>query len=480
MLQYLLNATAIWLLSLVLFDVLLRKDATHTYNRIYLLATLLMGMLIPLWSWGRDAAIYATPAVGKPAGQIVQAKQSVVVAAEQSQVMLSWQHILLMVYLAGVVVSLMFIAKEAWTIYRLYRKGVTSKDGVWTIVETGQEHSPFSAFRLVFISAKTNYDDEQLKMILMHEEQHGHSLHFIDLMLIQLAQVVFWFHPLVYVFKTRLLMIHEYQADAAVEKSPKEYGAFLIEQSMLRSAPALSHSFNRSPVKNRIAMLARKKVSSTVLKKIMLVPLAMLCVFCFSENAFSGGKQERKGNKLYYNGNEFEMWAPGGGADTVMVQDPVTGEMTIAITRIDSFPIKMNGEYIYRSDEMSRAETDMIKETTKKQLTEKLYKAVKDDIAKLPDGRYLIYAGRVVIDKSGAIVLADEGNGYEVDSPYQNQTVKAQIAKINGRMTNALSGGMKVEPVMRAGQPVNFLMDNVYGNSNFIVKDHEVTIKEYK
>jgi hypothetical protein len=50
MLQYLLNATAIWLISLVLFDLFLRRESYHGYNRFYLLFTTLVGS-----DWGNYA-----------------------------------------------------------------------------------------------------------------------------------------------------------------------------------------------------------------------------------------------------------------------------------------------------------------------------------------------------------------------------------------------------------------------------------------
>ena len=58
MLQYLLNATAIWLISLVRFDIFLRRESYHGYNRFYLLLTFLLGALLPLWQWQDDGAIY--------------------------------------------------------------------------------------------------------------------------------------------------------------------------------------------------------------------------------------------------------------------------------------------------------------------------------------------------------------------------------------------------------------------------------------
>jgi len=51
MVSYLLNVSAIWLLSLLCFDIFLKRETYHAMNRAYLLATLVLGLLIPLMTW---------------------------------------------------------------------------------------------------------------------------------------------------------------------------------------------------------------------------------------------------------------------------------------------------------------------------------------------------------------------------------------------------------------------------------------------
>lgn len=251
MLYYLLNATAIWLICLIAFDAFLRRESYHSYNRFYLLGTFALGLLMPLYEWRGDSIVYST-GISRPVVERAATVKSNIVSTTDSPAAMGWQQWIILLYIAGVAISLFLLAKEIAILVRMYRRGDKSKDGVWSIIETGKAHSPFSAFRMIFISSKKDYSEDQLKMILHHEEQHGHAMHFIDLMFMQLAKVIFWFHPLVYVYNNRLLTVHEYQADAAVDKDPKTYGQFLIEQTMLGTAPALSHSFNRSPIKKRI------------------------------------------------------------------------------------------------------------------------------------------------------------------------------------------------------------------------------------
>jgi hypothetical protein len=269
MLQYLLNITAIWLISLLLFDLFLRRESYHGYNRFYLVFTFLLGLLLPLWQFNSSKTIVTLDEVmsGNP-----------------------WLKWLAIIYLAGAAVAFSLLIIDIIKLVAFYRTGNRSKQDGWTIVETGREHPPFSYLDVLFISGRVQYSNDEWEMILTHEQRHSVLLHLIDMLMMQLSRIVFWFHPLVYIYHARLLLVQEYQADEASSKQPAAYGKFLVEQAVLKAAPAFSHSFNRSPIKNRILMLTRNAKQRTGLgnlKLLIIVPLTLVCVAFFSKNSYS-------------------------------------------------------------------------------------------------------------------------------------------------------------------------------------------------
>ncbi len=288
MLQYLLNTTAIWLISLVMFDLFLRRESYHSYNRFYLLFTFLLGAFLPLLHWQNNDQIYET-AIAKPIQQVITLKESIVnTTAAPTDTSINWQQWLFIIYLAGVFVVLCLLVTEiiklssAFTTKRSY-------EGSWTVIETGKEHAPFSFLNTLFVCSRAQYNDEEWSMILSHEKRHTSLFHIADLLLMQLGRILFWFHPLVYLYNNRLLLVHEYQADNTSARQPQVYGKFLIEQALLQSAPSLSHSFNRSPIKNRILMLTRRSSAAARTKMLVFIPLLLVCVLCFSKNIFARG-----------------------------------------------------------------------------------------------------------------------------------------------------------------------------------------------
>src|SRR6185437_11858842 len=124
MLQYLLNATAIWLMSLVLFDVCLKRESYHGYNRAYLLFTLLLGALLPLWQWQVDGGNYGA-VLEHPLDRVITAKQTIV-AAGTPATSVSWEQWLWGIYLLGALVALCVLFVDVIKLVALYRSGKKS------------------------------------------------------------------------------------------------------------------------------------------------------------------------------------------------------------------------------------------------------------------------------------------------------------------------------------------------------------------
>ena len=97
-------------------------------------------------------------------------------------------------------------------------------------------------------------------------------------------------------------------------------------------------------------MLTRKSSAAARTKMLVFVPLALVCIACFSKNAFSQ-KFVKNGNVITYRGNTFEMSEPM--TDTIKITDPVTGKEEKKIVTRDAEVIKLNGEKICNTDDVA-------------------------------------------------------------------------------------------------------------------------------
>lgn len=300
MLQYLINASAIWLLSLLLFDALLRRERFHGYNRAYLLATLLAGCALPLLRMPAPLQEASGATLQNGVQAVARLKYEAAQAATPPGGS-NWQLLLAIAYAAGAALMACLLVADAVKMLRYYSQGQRTNADGWTVIETGKEHTPFSFRNLLFVNARSCYTPDEWQMILQHEQQHTRLRHLADLCLAQLVRIVFWFHPLVHTYYRRLLMVHEYQADAPSAGHLKAYGSFLVEQALLHGAPSISHSFNRSPIKSRIIMLTHPSSKRARIKKVIIVPVVLLSSLFFSYHALSQDKKKHDAGVKFAN-----------------------------------------------------------------------------------------------------------------------------------------------------------------------------------
>ncbi len=400
MLQYLLNATAIWLISLLSYDIFLRRESYHSYNRFYLLFTFLLGALLPMLQWQGGSIL--PPATQRSVEQVIIVKQSIVTASVLPATQYNWQQWIAAAYAIGALVALCLCAVEIIKLISYARSGIKTTQGRWTIIETGKEHTPFSFRNTLFVCSLHQYGAAEWQMILSHESRHSSLLHLADLILMQLGRIIFWFHPLVYVYNKRLLLVHEYQADSVAAPQPQVYGRFLVEQALLQSAPSVAHSFNRSPIKNRIVMLTRRSTALAKGKMLVFVPVALVCLLCFSKNVFSQGFK-KDGNHVSWNGNTFEIATEPN--DTVTMIDPVTGKELTKIIAHEPRPTSMNGKPIANEPDRPAQFTG-----SDKDLRDYILKNMRNELGNLEDGNYVLDIDDVLVDEQGKIVYFNYNN----------------------------------------------------------------------
>lgn len=175
------------------------------------------------------------------------------------------------VYVAGVV---FFVMRLMWSMLQLGRelqKGEKRalENGV-TLVLTEENTSPFSWLRYVSMSRRDYAEcrDE----VLMHELAHIHYGHSVDLMAMDIACCIQWFNPAMWLMRSELCAVHEYEADKAVLDSginAKQYQILLIKKAAGSKWSSIANSFNHSKLKNRITMMLRKESSGWARAKVL-------------------------------------------------------------------------------------------------------------------------------------------------------------------------------------------------------------------
>jgi len=170
------------------------------------------------------------------------------------------------IYLAagvGAILFLRMLGSLVFLSYKISRSEKINMHGMRVVVLKDQL-APFSFHNRVFIPEKIK-DDPLLEKILLHEKAHIRKKHFLDLVLLELLFVIFWFHPFIWFLRKEMKMIHEFEADRFVlshSGNKTAYQQLLVNLSFSRFHFSLTNPLNYSPLKKRIMMMNLKTKTS--------------------------------------------------------------------------------------------------------------------------------------------------------------------------------------------------------------------------
>ncbi|TLP74508.1 M56 family metallopeptidase [Maribacter sp. ACAM166] len=255
MIQYILECIAFQLLFLVIYDFFLKKETFFQLNRVYLLGTYVLSIILP---WVKiEAFKQQVPKTfaGYPdflwnlSGQVVSVE-----VMDTNVFQLSWYMV---VFYAGMFVATVLFGLKLRQLYLLRESGKKIRYANFTQVIIENSSLAFSFFKSIFIG------DKVLKMkhntIIEHELVHIKQGHTWDLLFFELMRIVGWFNPLVYVYQNRTAELHEYTADAQVAKEHKSehYQQLLSQVFQTEQISFINQFFTQSLIKKRIVMLQK-------------------------------------------------------------------------------------------------------------------------------------------------------------------------------------------------------------------------------
>lgn len=266
MLSYLIKVSAIWLIFLLFYHLLLSKESSASKSRWYLWSSLILGLIIPLIHM---PSYYAQEAIDftfmQNANQANPFNEEIVLnneasSTESSTFSIVW--LLAGLYMLGMLYFLFKNIIDVLRLNKLKRTAALKMHAISSYYIHKKVNSPFSFRKTIFLPQR-DYSEQDLAFILAHEKQHHIYKHWIDNILLNLFQMALWFHPLIYLYKRNIQLVHEYQIDAKVKAADKyDYAQLLLTENQYQNQQILAHRFSFSPLKNRIMMMTNNKKHS--------------------------------------------------------------------------------------------------------------------------------------------------------------------------------------------------------------------------
>jgi hypothetical protein len=180
--------------------------------------------------------------------------------------------------------------RNLWKIRRDIRNNPKTKIGKIINVLLGDTVVPHTFFNYIFLN-REKYEARAIpEEVLLHERTHARQIHSLDVLLVELLQILFWFNPLIYLTKKSIKLNHEFLADEAVLNQgaytsdyQKILLAFASSANPEKNRPSLANAINYSSIKKRFTVMkTRTSKKSILLRSLLLVPLLAFLLYGFS------------------------------------------------------------------------------------------------------------------------------------------------------------------------------------------------------
>jgi len=254
----------------VFWRLLLAHETWHRLNRVILLLTAASSFVLPLCvitihqtvevddQSVRDYVEMPIPTMTEE--PLVMPGSPVI---EDVGMSVNWQALLIILYIIGVLVVLCRMLVSVWQLHRIKSQSELHEfSGKVQIAVCDKAGTPFSWWNTIYLNQK---DYEQgVTALLTHELEHVRLHHSADVLLVELLTALQWFNPTMWMLRSDLRTIHEYEADQQVLShgfNDIQYLHLLIRKAASQGGYSLVNGIANSTLKKRIIMMM-KPISS--------------------------------------------------------------------------------------------------------------------------------------------------------------------------------------------------------------------------
>jgi beta-lactamase regulating signal transducer with metallopeptidase domain/biopolymer transport protein ExbD len=339
MIIYLIYSTVSLAILILFYYLVLAKEKMYHINRYFLLFSLIFSLTIPLipvgigenllpnsgWFQGAET-VTAPPLNFNEAEQPAAGEPTPVINQEQNLFSSGFlSRIALSVYFIVAAVLFIRLLRIIHTIQLKADRNAKRRFDRYEIVLLNEDVVPHTFLGSIFVN-KGRYEKGEIgDEILLHELAHARQKHSLDVLFVEILKILYWFNPILWMYKKAILTNHEYLADEAVLSKGIEIPAYqkILFQTMLNQPlHGLSNNMSYSLTKKRLQMMTKPTSKfNYVLKTFTLIPLFVVM------GLFLGCEPALK--------DQTEKEIPG-------------QELTIALT--ESELIRLNGEEIHISE----------------------------------------------------------------------------------------------------------------------------------
>jgi TonB family protein len=259
----------------LLFRLIFSKENNYSFQRVSILVSSLLAAIFPLISIPVSNAV--VPGYLLNPAYVISDYSSGLTTETSGPKLMSYS-----VLIFGLI-SLFFVFKYLIELVKIFilqsRSEIVFKSRSYSIYQQKEIDTPFSFGKSIFLPDSFNSSDRE--MIVRHELSHIKRNHSADIIFMNILISVQWFNPFIYILKSKLIVIHEFQADMDVLNYGADISEYreLIFLSQFSSAPDISNSLHKSLTFKRFIKMENLKQSKVGTRLIALFSVAALLLF---------------------------------------------------------------------------------------------------------------------------------------------------------------------------------------------------------
>ena len=322
------------------YRLMLARETFHRVNRIVLLLTALASYLLPLCVITMHKTVKME---GLPMVTLDDLQMDAVIAESVAETPL-WQILLSTLFIIGMMVTLSHTLMSMFRILMLIKRCEKhlQSDGITICVTENAQIAPFSWMHYIVM----NRNDYEISdpAILAHERGHIRLHHSWDLLLVDTLTALQWFNPAMWMLRSDLRAIHEYEADGAVLSqgiNARQYQYLLITKAGGIGGYSIANGINHSALKNRITMMTNKtSKNSRMLKLLALIPIVGITLAINARTVTDYVYDEPQKQKPVKKGKANATIKTGSGQDIQIIESVVTADENPQASDVEKFVVK--------------------------------------------------------------------------------------------------------------------------------------------
>lgn len=289
---YIAKSSGLVVLFYCSYYFLLRKETFFNSNRWFLLTGLATCLILPLLVYTKVVWIDAVPV-----STINYSQSFVPQTIEQESFEINWNYIAISIYCIGFVALIIKFAIDFYSLNSVLKGKKIEQQADFKFVDVSENIAPFSYFDYIVYNSSM-YTEAELENIIEHEKVHSDQNHTIDVLISRVFCVLFWFNPIIWLYKKAILQNLEFIADNEAAKKisdKKAYQYTLLKITTHESCVAITNHFYQSLIKKRIVMLNKNQSKKrNYWKYYAILPALVAFILLFQIKTIAQEKNETK------------------------------------------------------------------------------------------------------------------------------------------------------------------------------------------